>query len=136
MFTKLYSSLCLSSVWSEDPPTRILWITLLASADRKGFVYGSPVGLAAVARLPLDDVKASLEKLASPDPESSDLQMNPDNEGRRIRPIDGGWLIINYVRYRDIRDADARREQNREAQARFRAKRKTSPRPVSTRKPR
>lgn len=122
MFTKLYSSLCLSSVWSEDPPTRILWITMLASCDRNGFVFGSPVGLAAVARLPLKDIKASLAKLAAPDKESSDLDINPDNEGRRIRIVDGGWHIINYTRYRDMRDSDERREQNREAQARRRAK--------------
>jgi hypothetical protein len=122
MFTKLYSSLCLSSVWSEDVNTRVLWITLLASCDRNGFVFGSPVGLAAVARLPLKAVKDSLQKLASPDKESSDLDINPSNEGRRIRPVDGGWQLINYARYRDMRDSDERRNQNREAQARRRAK--------------
>ena len=92
------------------------------SCDRNGFVFGSPVGLAAVARLPLKAVKDSLKKLASPDKESSDLDINPSNEGRRIRPVDGGWQLINYARYRDMRDSDERRNQNREAQARRRAK--------------
>jgi len=120
MYSKLFSSICLSSIWAEDSDTRVLWITLLAQADREGFVFASPVGIANLARLPLEVTLAALNKLASPDPNSQDLQENPSNEGRRIKSVPGGWFLINYVRYRQMRDADDRRRQNREAQARFR----------------
>ena len=37
-------------------------------------------------------------------------------------PIEGGWQLLNHAKYRDMRDATVRREQNREAQERHRNK--------------
>jgi hypothetical protein len=96
-YTKLYSSIVLSSIWDENNATRITWITLLALADYDGTVMASVSGLATVARLSIRDVESSLEKLKSPDVHSR----TPDNDGRRIADIDGGWLIINHCKYRD-----------------------------------
>src|SRR5207247_2600082 len=66
--------------------------------------------------------KAALAKLGSPDP----LSRTPDEDGRRIVPLDEGrewgWRLVNYMRYRLIRDQEGRRQQGREAQARFRAR--------------
>jgi hypothetical protein len=122
MYTKLYSSLLTSSVWSEDLETRILWITLLALADREGFVFGSAVGLARQAVLPLEAVHRSLEKLMAADPESQDRQRDPERDGRRIEAgSQGGWRILNYGYYRDLKKAEDRREQVREAVRRYRA---------------
>lgn len=86
---------------------------MLAMADREGFIYASVNGLARAACLEPDDVIAGLDILVSPDTESSDLTRNPENEGRRIEKIDGGWKIINYSYYRDLQDADERRYQNK-----------------------
>lgn len=135
MYSKLFSSICLSSIWAEDSDTRVLWITLLAQADREGYVFASPVGIANLARLPLETTLLALKKLAEPDPHSQDLQENPANEGRRIKVVPGGWHLINYVRYRQMRDADDRRRQNREAQARFRNREAAKPWPVKKKKP-
>ena len=96
-FTKLFSDIILSSVWSEDDKVRIVWITLLATSNADGFVSGSLPGLAAVARVTLTECEAALEKLSSPDPHSR----TKDHEGRRIEAVDGGWLILNYRAYRD-----------------------------------
>lgn len=122
MYVKLYGSLVMSSIWSEDVETRILWITMLAAADRDGFLFGSPAGLAAVARLPVESVMKSLEILASPDSMSSDLVRNPENQGRRIQAIDGGWKILNYDFYRGLERAEDRKAQYRESKRRQRAK--------------
>ncbi len=62
------------------------------------------------------------DRLMGPDNDSSDLLRNPDNEGRRIEEIPGGFRIINYVYYRSLRDAEDRKAQNREAQQRHREK--------------
>jgi hypothetical protein len=120
MYAKLYSTILRSSIWLEDAETRLLWITMLAAADEKGFVFGSPAGMAHTARISIEATKAALAKLAAPDPDSSDLSENPENEGRRIEVVDGGWRLINYGRYRAIRDSDERREQNRQAKRRER----------------
>lgn len=105
-YTKLFSTILGSTIWEEDNATRILWITMLASADKEGRVEASVPGLATFARLSVEDTRKSLEKLKAPDKDSR----TQDNEGRRIIEIDGGWLIYNYVKYRRMLSADERRE--------------------------
>jgi hypothetical protein len=96
-FTKLFSSIVLSSIWSEDDKTRLVWITLLALSNADGYVSASLPGLASTARVSIPDCECALQKLAAPDPYSR----NKDHEGRRIEAVDGGWLILNYRLYRD-----------------------------------
>jgi hypothetical protein len=117
-FTKLFSSITESTVWCEPAHTRLVWITMLAMADRKGRVWASIPGLANRARVPMEDAEKAIATFLSPDKHSR----TPDHEGRRIEPIDGGWQLLNHAKYRDMRDEEVRREQNREAQERKRAK--------------
>jgi len=100
-------------------------VTLLAIADREGFVYGSRNGLERAANIMYDPKNVDCdpwEQLMAPDPDSSDLLRNPENEGRRIEAVPGGFRILNYLYYRSLRNEDDRREQNRIAQARHREK--------------
>ncbi len=103
---------------------RLLFITLLALSDRDGIVYGSRSGLERAAMIDLDVAEEHdpWRILMGPDDDSSDLMRNPENEGRRIEEIPGGFKIINYTYYRSLRDAEDRKAQNREAQQRHREK--------------
>lgn len=96
-YTKLSSTLIASSVWNEPDKTRIVWITMLAMADKNGDVRGNLTSLAMFARESVQDTKDALETLSSPDPESG----QPDMEGRRIVPIDGGWHLVTHPFYRE-----------------------------------
>ena len=117
-FTKLFSSITESTVWCEPDRTRLVWITMLAMADRYGRVWGSIPGLANRARVPVEDARLAITTFLSPDPDSR----SPEQEGRRITEIDGGWQLINHQKYRVLRDEEERRRQNREAKARQRKK--------------
>jgi len=112
-FTKLFSSIVTSTIWSEDDKTRIVWVTMLAISDRCGFVAASIPGLAKLASVSIEDCKAAIEKLSSPDTYSR----TKEHEGRRIAERDGGWLILNYLKYREAERAAERtvyfREQKR-----------------------
>jgi len=119
-FTKLFNSIITSSIWSEDDKTRLMWITMLASADAHGHVTGSIPGMAAMARMSLSEAEQSIEALCAPDPYSRSKK----HEGKRLIEADGGWLIVNYAKYRQNRDPEKRREQNREAKRRQREKEK------------
>jgi hypothetical protein len=55
-------------------------------------------------------VVKAIEKLTAPDTYS----MSKEHEGRRIEVMEGGFQILNYVKYRDIRTADERRAYMRE----------------------
>lgn len=101
MYVKLYSKLLDSSIWTDDVDLRLLWITMLLMADREGFVFGSVLGLARRALIPLDRTETALARLMSPDPYSSD-----GSDGVRVEAIVGGWKIVNYSKYREIESQD------------------------------
>lgn len=108
-YTKLFSSLITSTIWREPDHVRIVWITMLALADKNGEVQGSIPGLSDMARVSLKDCQDALLALESPD----EWSRTKDHEGKRIETIDGGWMVLNHPKYRRIMSADERREYNR-----------------------
>lgn len=122
-FTKLFPSLVNSTIWRADDKTRLVWITMLALADRDGVVEASLPGLADAARVSLEECKRALGILMSPD----EYSRTKDHEGRRIAEVDGGWRLLNHAKYRWKLSAEERREQARVRQERFRAKGKPLP---------
>ena len=114
MYVKLFSSILDSTIWAEGPETRIVWITMLAMADKDGDVRCSPSGLARRANVTPEAANVAVGQLLAPDADSA----TPDYEGRRIEAQDGGWHILNYVKYREIQDREARKESWRKASKR------------------
>lgn len=106
MFTKLFSSITDSTIWREPDHVRIVWITMLAKSDSSGFVWASIPGLSDAARVSLEQCVEAIEKLKSPDQWSR----SKESEGRRIEDVDGGWRLLNYDKYRKIRNMEERRE--------------------------
>jgi hypothetical protein len=98
-FVKLYGSILDSTIWLEPLPTKVVWITMLAMADADGCVVSSIPSLAKRAGVSREEVHTALATLAAPDPDSK----TSDHEGRRIERVDGGWLILNHRKYRDMR---------------------------------
>ena len=119
-YTKLDSGITESTIWQAPDATRLVWITMLARADQNGYVGASMPGLAGLARVALDDCIAAIEQLEAPDKWSR----TKDHEGRRIAPADGGWVLLNYAKYRALQNADDRRERSRLAMAALRERRK------------
>lgn len=105
-YTKLFSSILASTIWREPMEVRIVWITLLAMAGRNGIAEGSVPGVADFARLPVEPTRKALAKLSAPDEDSR----SKEHEGRRIKAVDGGWLILNHAKYRAKLGADERRD--------------------------
>jgi len=115
-FTKLFSSIIHSTVWREPNHVRLVWVTMLALADRDGYVGASVPGLADAARVTLEECVDALDRFQKPDTWSR----SQEHEGRRIEVVDRGFNLLNYKRFREKRDEIARQEQNAEAQARWR----------------
>ena len=117
-FAKLDSRILQSSLWQEDSDTRIVWLTMLALADQHGMVAATAPGLATSARVPIEKTRHALDVFLSPDPDSR----TPDNDGRRIERVSGGYMILNYAAYRNTRDDNERREYMRTYMAEYRRK--------------
>lgn len=116
-FTKLFSSITESTIWAEPDHVRIVWITMLAMCDRQGRVYATIPGLAGRARVSVEQCEEALTKFLSEDKYSRSKEFG----GRRIEEIDGGWMLLNYERYRELRDSEADKEKKRKWAAKHRA---------------
>ena len=114
-FTKLVPEIVLSSLWNEPAEVRCVWIAMLATKDAVGYVRGDAQTIARIANVSLESAALALDRFQQPDPSSH----TPDNEGRRIAPAPGGWVVLNHDIYR-AKD-DVYREKNRERVRRFRA---------------
>lgn len=137
MYVKLFASIYQGTLRGKSH-SLLVFTNLLAHCDKTGDVDMHPRAIADEVGLTVDEVTAALAELEAPDPESR----SPEENGRRIIRLDDhrawGWRVVNYVKYRAIRDEADRREQNRMAQAAWRERnkpRKPASASVSQRKP-
>ena len=104
----------------------LVFTNLLAHSDKEGFVDIHPRAIAEEVGLTVEQVRNALAELEAPDEESR----TPDEQGRRIVRLDDhrawGWRVVNHAKYRDIKNAEDRLEQNRIAQAKSRANKRAS----------
>ena len=117
-YTKLFNSIVTSTIWTEDDRTRIVWITMLAIADKNGEVQASVPGLARLAGVPVEDCRKAITRFLSPDLDSR----TKDDEGRRIEIIEGGWSLLNFRKYREMASREDMQASEAERKARYRAK--------------
>jgi hypothetical protein len=96
-FALLWGKILDSSIWvKESKETRLVWIAMLAMKDSEGRIQAAVIGLADRAKVSLQECRAALKVLLSPDPDDT----SGVEDGRRIREIPGGWQIINHDLYR------------------------------------
>ena len=104
---------------------------MIVLADADGIVDMTPQAMCARTSIPIKILEEGLKKLAEPDPYSR----TPGEDGRRIVCIDEhrpwGWQIVNYLKYKHLKDSDEVREQNRIRAQRFRDKRNAASRDVT-----
>jgi hypothetical protein len=120
-YTKLFSSILMSSIWEESAETRLVWVTMLALADQHGHVDGTVKSLARVSRVPIKACQKALDCLLGPDKDDRSGVMS----GERIVAEQGGWRLVNHAAYRHRMSDDERRERDkiRKREARLSARR-------------
>ena len=119
MFAKVFASLWQGSMIGRSD-LQLVFIYMLANCDAKGVFDQTPEVVSALTGLSLERVEEAIRILESPDPRSR----TATDDGRRIVLLDKhrnwGWRIVNYVEYRNSRDEEQRKDQNREAARRYR----------------
>jgi hypothetical protein len=99
MFVKLFQKMLDSSVWLESDSTVRIWVTLLLSMDSDGFCsFASIENLSRRSRVKPSLAAKAIAILEAPDKNST----TPDDDGRRIERVQGGWIVLNCRKYRDI----------------------------------
>lgn len=105
-YTKLFTEIIHSTIWTSSLTDKVVWITMLAMADDRGQCRASVPGLARIAGVSREECLTALGSFLSPDLDSR----SQEYEGRRIKEIDGGWLLINHAKYRQLRSAEERKK--------------------------
>lgn len=122
-YGKLFSSLYTGSMIGAGavPFALMPYVISNAMPDRThgGYIELNPVLLSAIFGVNEKDIEKGIEFLCSPDPKSR----TPDEDGRRLIKISPfAYRVVNYAKYKAIRDEEDRREQNRLAQETHRKK--------------
>lgn len=112
MFAKLFSRITESSLMEEPIEVRYAFVMLLAICDPTGHVIGTDVAIARRINMPIEDFVRCAGVLMEPDLHSN----SKERDGRRIVPSDHerGYLVVNYLTYRDMKTEDQKREYMRE----------------------
>lgn len=107
-----------SSVWSEAPHVRLVWLTMLILCDTEGYVGAAVPGIARAAGVTVAETRDALERLKAPDPDSR----TKTDEGRRVREVERGFQVLNFKEH--LARLSRERAMSRERVRRFREKRK------------
>jgi hypothetical protein len=97
-WTPLWSNIVESSLWEEPDVVVKVFLTMLAKKGSDDVVIADAYRIAKWANKTEDEVLEALRILEAPDRRKKSPQVE---EGRRIRAVDGGWLIINGAKYRE-----------------------------------
>jgi hypothetical protein len=86
---------------------------MLILCDQSGVIDMTPQALSARTSIPLDIIINGIRSLEAPDPHSR----TPGEDGRRIVLLDAhrpwGWRIVNYLKYRNLKNMEQKREADR-----------------------
>lgn len=109
-FIKAHCELVTSSVWEGPYHQRIAWMALMVTCKTNGISPITEASLYRVANITKEEADDAILAFTSPDPKSR----TPDNEGRRIERVSGGFRLLNYFQYRDIRTPEQKNAYMRE----------------------
>lgn len=123
MFGKIFESLYEKSMVGAGAVAFAVWGYVIAKQrpDKKvgAQVTLNPTILAGTIGEPVEKILKAIEFLCSPDPKST----NPDHEGRRLIKLNEfEYQVVSGAIYIQIRNEEERREYNRTAQQKHRAK--------------
>lgn len=115
-YVKMFQSILDSTIWKQPAAITKVWLTMMAMSDRDGVVTAAVPGLADRAHVSIATAEKALGLFLAPDPYSK----TPDNEGRRIEVVRGGWRLLNYEMHREMMSSDDQRTKNADRQQRWR----------------
>ena len=130
----LWSPIVDSSLWEEDGDVVKVFVTLLATKDSDHVCRLDPYRMAKKCnfRMPdgsVDEVKVLdiLKLLASPDKRR---RIKQEFDGRRIKAVEDGWLVLNGEKYREAIRKIKRKQQQADNQRAYRERQKLRGKPL------
>jgi hypothetical protein len=114
----LRSGISGTSVWTLPDHAFRVYILMLSEADYKsGIMRTTMMNLQRITGLAPEKLSSALNLLSSPDPEWRSAEM----DGRKIKAVQGGFLVINYLEDMRAMRVQKWNEYNTEKQREYRA---------------
>lgn len=107
-----------TSIWGEDPCTRVVWLTMLMMANDTGMVAATDEGIFRRAAVDPEEGRDALQVL------DTDRGCENGRGNPYIERVHGGWQIRGDVSYRGVRTDVQRKAAER--QRKHRAKKKAT----------
>ena len=113
------SEILSSTVWSEPPHVKLVWLTLLILCDTEGYVGAAVPGIANAAGVTLQEAEDAISRLQQPDRHSR----TKTHDGVRLAVAERGFQILNFVEH--LERLSAERKKARDRVRRFRARKRS-----------
>lgn len=115
MYAKVFSQMYDGSLCTQGPwEALVTFQQFLVLADQEGVVDMTASAIARRTTIPLEIIERGIACLLLPDKQSR----TPAEDGRRLLPLsagrDWGWVVVNYVHYRQLKREADRREYHRD----------------------
>lgn len=117
----LWSFCVESSLWDEPDYVVKVFLTMMAVKDADHIVRFTAYQLARKARKTEVEVLDALKILSSPDVRRKERQ---EFNGRRIKAVEDGWLILNGEKYREMVSIEMKKARDRKAAKAYRERQK------------
>lgn len=129
MYAKIFASLYQGTLRGHSHGL-LVFTNLLAHCDAAGFADIHPRAIAEETGLTIQQVMGAIEYLEQPE---IDFCLDAFDKHKIVKADDNrswGWRVINHQKYRQMRNEENRRNQNKVAQKRFR-ERKNNKEPLT-----
>lgn len=120
-WTPLWSGIVDSSLWEEDGDVVKVFMTILATKDSDHVCRLDAYRIGRKCKIDELRILEILKLLASPDKRRKSKQ---EYEGRRIKLVEDGWLVLNGEIYRKMVQDEMRKARWRKGQAAARERKK------------
>lgn len=116
-WSPIWSGIVDSTLWAEDGNVVKVFMTMLATKDSDHVCRLDAYRMGRKCNIDELEVLEILKLLASPDKRRKSHQ---EFDGRRIRSVPDGWLILNGEKYREMVQKEMKQARWRRAQAKRR----------------
>jgi len=117
MYGKIFATMFTGSMYGAGPVMFSVWAYVLANMDEDGSIELNPRHLAPIIGCSINDVRNEITKCCEPDLESR----SQEEDGRRLLHTAGFlYWVVNSKKYQEIKKAEDRKKQNRDAQQKVR----------------
>ena len=120
MYGKHFESMYEGSLVGSTTDVFAIWGYVIAKT-RNSYILLNPKLLAPIFSMTEEEVSRTIEKLCEPDPDTT----TENDDGRRLVHDHGFvYYVSNWEYYKNLKDAEMKREYDRERQAKLRLKKK------------